>query len=267
MKLSIITINYNNALGLVQTLESVRMQSFADFEHVIVDGGSTDGSAGIIKHYAEEVPYVVNWVSEKDKGIYNAMNKGIGMARGEYLQFLNSGDCLVDTGVIKSVFRNDIVEDIVYGGMLMINGSEKKLIEYPAPEDVDFRYCVEYSLPHGASFIRRKCFDVVGLYNEENKIISDWEWFLLSINRYNLSLRQLDILVLRFDGTGISSINENKVLIQEEGKRALQKHFPRMIPVLEKLRKMEGELNEIKRNVIYRIVRKVYTYYRMWAAK
>ena len=111
-KLSIITINLNNAAGLRKTIESVVNQTFTDYEYLIIDGGSTDGSVEVIKEFADKITY---WVSEPDKGIYNAMNKGILKARGEYLQFLNSGDWLVDNEVLFRVFSLNHFEDILYG--------------------------------------------------------------------------------------------------------------------------------------------------------
>ncbi|MDR2910496.1 MAG: glycosyltransferase [Bacteroidales bacterium] len=94
MKLSIITINLNNVAGLQKTIESVVKQTFTDYEYIVIDGGSTDGSADIIKQHANKITY---WVSEPDKGIYNAMNKGIRVAKGEYCLFLNSGDWLINS--------------------------------------------------------------------------------------------------------------------------------------------------------------------------
>ena len=106
MKLSVITINLNDAEGLQKTLRSVwERQSFTDFEHIVIDGASTDGSVEVIKKYADKLAY---WVSEPDKGIYSAMNKGIVRARGEYLLFINSGDWLADDVLAKVLrsFRN-----------------------------------------------------------------------------------------------------------------------------------------------------------------
>ena len=101
MKLSIITINYNNKNGLQKTIDSVISQTFKDFEWIIIDGGSTDGSKELIEKYSQHITY---WVSEPDKGIYNAMNKGIKVAKGEYLFFLNSGDYLVQPNTINQIF-------------------------------------------------------------------------------------------------------------------------------------------------------------------
>jgi glycosyltransferase involved in cell wall biosynthesis len=100
MKLSIITINYNNAEGLKRTIESVTGQTFRDFEYIVIDGGSTDGSTDVINEYADHISY---WVSELDKGIYNAMNKGVAAAHGEYCNFLNSGDIYYNNEILANV--------------------------------------------------------------------------------------------------------------------------------------------------------------------
>jgi glycosyltransferase involved in cell wall biosynthesis len=125
MKLSIITINWNNAEGLRKTMKSVLTQSCKEFEYIVVDGGSTDGGVDIIKQY-EDSPNL-RWLSEKDNGIYNAMNKGIKMAHGEYLHFLNSGDCLIDQDVVRKMLaeveRNNH-PDIMIGSLYRLEGNK-----------------------------------------------------------------------------------------------------------------------------------------------
>jgi len=123
MKLSIITINRNNAKGLQKTMESVFMQTFTEFEYVVVDGLSTDNSIVTIKNFEKHLTQQQNnqilqsfrWISEPDTGVYQAMNKGIKMASGDYLLFLNSGDFLVDKRVIENVFGKEQIADILYG--------------------------------------------------------------------------------------------------------------------------------------------------------
>ena len=121
MKLSIITINYNDAIGLQKTLNSTLMQTCTDFEHVIVDGASPDNSVEVIEKYAAEASakgIKVTWISEKDKGIYNAMNKGIKMASGDYIQILNSGDCLAADTVVADMYsalKEKEYPEILYG--------------------------------------------------------------------------------------------------------------------------------------------------------
>jgi len=114
--LSIISINLNNVAGLQKTIESVWPQTFTDYEYIIIDGGSTDGSIDIIKKYSDKITY---WISEKDNGIYHAMNKGIEVAKGDYCLFLNSGDWLVDKKILENVFSNNHSEDILYGDMMV----------------------------------------------------------------------------------------------------------------------------------------------------
>ncbi len=121
VKLSIITVNLNNSAGLRKTIESIVKQTFKDFEYIIIDGGSTDGSAEVIKEFADKITY---WVSEPDKGIYNAMNKGILHAKGEYLLFLNSGDWLADDDLLSKVFCEPRTADIIYGHMNFVSGDK-----------------------------------------------------------------------------------------------------------------------------------------------
>ena len=125
MKLSIITVNLNNKDGLQKTIDSVISQTYKDFEWIIIDGGSTDGSKELIENYSDYVSY---WVSEPDKGIYNAMNKGIKQSHGEYLQFLNSGDIFIEDNTLKQVVSQLVNEDIVFGYAVIINNNTKKRV-------------------------------------------------------------------------------------------------------------------------------------------
>ena len=146
MKLSIITINYNNREGLRKTIESVVNQTCQDFEYIVIDGGSTDGSAEVIKEYSDKIDY---WVSEKDNGIYDAMNKGIDKAKGEYCQFLNSGDDLYDNYVIEQIYPNLNESEIVVGKIFLSN------IASPSEDipSVSMLRLFSKSLPHSSAFI------------------------------------------------------------------------------------------------------------------
>ena len=186
MKLSIITVNLNNRDGLQKTIDSVVSQTFKDFEWIVIDGGSTDGSKELIEQYAEHFAY---WVSEPDKGIYNAMNKGIRVARGEYLQFLNSGDWLWEDNTLQKVFSNSLEDDIVYGNCVEPNG---KVSIYP--ESFDTLQLYKGSLNHQASFIKATLFQDC-FYDEEYKFASDWKFFLLKIVFENASHRKVDVVV------------------------------------------------------------------------
>ena len=174
MKLSIITINKDNAEGLQKTLDSVACQTWHDFEHIIVDGASADSSVDIIRNYAADVhPYPINWLSEPDTGIYNAMNKGIRLANGEYCLFLNSGDYLIDGDVLDKVFALNFNEDVVCGNIKYKLG--KSLIIGCSPTEVSLRTFIRGSINHtGTAFIKKSAFEKWGLY-ESLKIVSDWK--------------------------------------------------------------------------------------------
>lgn len=234
MKLSIITINYNNAQGLKKTLDSVSTQTCNEFEHVIVDGGSTDGSKDIIEEYANNATYSVNWVSEKDNGIYNAMNKGIKRASGVYIQILNSGDCLASDDVVEIMLNalnevNDRESEnvpILYGNMLKDygNGNVKKDIcgsDNYTPSS--FLYFYKGTLNHDCAYIRRDLFDKYGYYNEQMKICSDWEWYVRAIVIGGEKTIYTNIDVTIFDMGGVSENGgENKELIQKERREYLE---------------------------------------------
>jgi glycosyltransferase involved in cell wall biosynthesis len=210
MKLSIITINLNNVAGLCKTIESVVAQTFTDFEYIIIDGASTDGCVDIIKKYADKISY---WVSEPDKGIYNAMNKGTLKASGEYLLFLNSGDALAASNTLASIAQHLNNIDIVSGYVIGFYGCEE--VEKMPPAELKFRYLYHQNIPHQAQFIKRELMFSLGLYNEQLKILSDYEFNIKALCN-NATYRCLDILISYVDTSGISySISNNKVIHNE----------------------------------------------------
>ena len=166
MRFSILTINFNNKDGLSRTIKSVTSQFFKDFEYIIIDGGSTDGSVDVIKENSKDINY---WVSEKDKGVYNAMNKGIAQAKGDYLIFMNSGDCFHAPDVLSSVA--DYQEDIICGKVLKGDATIPSGHYKPTISLVDL---MRGSLPHQAMFIKRELM-LKHPYDENYKILSDWK--------------------------------------------------------------------------------------------
>lgn len=230
MKLSIITINYNNSAGLRKTLESVAAQTCREFQHVIVDGGSTDGSADVIKEYAAGRTNC-RWVSEPDSGIYNAMNKGIGMAQGEYIQILNSGDCLVGNGVVESMLASLEANgnpSILYGNMIKAfpDGSKRRDCCF-AGQKITFLGFYIGTLNHSPAYIKRSLFDKYGLYDEAYKIVSDWTWYMEAIIFGGEKPVYADIDVTLFDMTGISETNTD--LTKNERRDYLEKRMNRCI--------------------------------------
>jgi glycosyltransferase involved in cell wall biosynthesis len=237
---SIITINLNKARGLQKTIVSIVNQSCNDFEYIIVDGGSTDGSVEIIKQFADKITW---WASEPDSGIYNAMNKGIVRAKGEYILFINSGDYLFDSEVLdKSSKSIDPAADIISGNLMMTEGSEKTIVN--PPEEVSLYYCLYHGLTHPNTFIRRSLFDKYGLYNEENKIVSDWEFFLVALGLNNASYQAIDVIVAAFNNDGVSAKPYDPLLLKET-KAAIEKHIPESVMHdFERLRYLEGKMNK-----------------------
>lgn len=199
MKLSIITINFNDHLGLDKTIQSVINQTFRDFEYIVIDGASTDGSVDVIKKYADKLTH---WVSEPDTGIYNAMNKGTRMAQGEYCLYLNSGDFLAADDVLEKAFSYDFVEDIVSGNLILFD-NKKEFMQKP-PLDISLFTFTNGSLPHPSTFIKRDILIKLGGYNESYKLISDWCFFLDSLIAHNCSYRTIDMVISRYNCFGLS---------------------------------------------------------------
>ena len=233
MRLSIITINYNNAEGLRKTLASVASQIYRDIEHIIVDAASTDGSVDIIQEYAETSKHTVIWSSEKDKGIYNGMNKGIRKASGDYVQILNSGDLLAAQDVTeRMVAALPEGAAILYGNMLKDYGNGKLMRDNcgGTHSTESFMYFYRGTLNHDCAYIRRDLFDEYGLYNEEMKICSDWEWYVKAIALGGEKAVYTNIDVTIFDMNGISeSGGKNKELIKKERREYLEKILPPVV--------------------------------------
>lgn len=223
MKLSIITINLNNSTGLNKTIGSVISQTLNNFEYIVIDGGSVDNSIEIIKNNSEKIDY---WISEPDKGIYHAMNKGIKQARGEYCFFLNSGDYFVNEKVLEAVFGHNFQEDVIFGNLLVFfNGSfVGKSI---GKEKLTFLDVYSSLIKHQSSFISRQLFDKFGLYNEELKIVSDWEFFLISVGLGGASYKYVDNDISCFDNNGIS--NNSGPLAANEREGVIEKYLPSMM--------------------------------------
>lgn len=240
MKLSIVTINYNNAEGLRKTLASVAEQTYRDIEHIIIDGGSTDGSVEVIKEYVSSIPngdpfikHTIIWVSEKDSGIYNAMNKGICKASGAYIEILNSGDVLsapeVTDRMVRELEKNEYPA-ILYGNMLK-SYDGKKIVSRDTCGGTgatkSFLYFYNGTLNHDCAYIRRDLFDKYGLYNEEMKICSDWEWYVKAIALGGEKAVYTNIDVTIFDMNGVSeSHGKNAELIKKERREYLEKILP-----------------------------------------
>lgn len=219
MKLSIITINFNDHAGLDKTIRSVINQTSKDFEYIVIDGASTDGSVDVIKKYADKLTH---WVSEPDTGIYNAMNKGTRLAQGEYCLYLNSGDFLVADDVLEKAFGYNFTEDIVSCNLFLYD-AVKEFIQKP-PQYVSLFTFANGSLPHPSTFIKRELINRLGGYNESYRIMSDWCFFLDAMIKHQCSYKTLDILLTKFNCFGISSTS-----CVDDSKEYIMRKFPRII--------------------------------------
>lgn len=219
-KVSVITINLNNLTGLQRTLESVTNQDYPDLEYLVIDGDSNDGSKDFVTQNSNKISF---WLSEKDKGVYEAMNKGIQNSTGDYLLFLNSGDWFSDSSSVSKLIANSAEEDLVYGNIL-IQETEKSWIK-KYPQILNFRYFYFESLPHPACLISRRMFDRLGFYDTSLKIASDWKFFLLAVVKHNCSYRYVDEVISTFSYDGLSSKSENKSQLESERKSTLKKYY------------------------------------------
>ncbi|MCD9854166.1 glycosyltransferase [Epilithonimonas sp. JDS] len=230
MTVSIITVAYNNRFGLEETIKSVIGQSYKNIEFIVIDGGSNDGSKELLESYNSQINY---WISEPDKGIYNAMNKGIAKATGDYLIFMNSGDRFASPEILEKIapqFRN---EDIVYGNAYY-ELEDRKKYEYRIPSKITIGSLLKEPICHQSAFFKKELFMKFGIYDESNKIASDWTFMMDLFIHHNISQKYINEYIAIFEKTGISNTNtdlsfgEQKKYLAENVSQELQnmaKHF------------------------------------------
>ena len=230
MRLSVVTINRNNAAGLEKTLLSVAAQTFKEFEYIIIDGASTDDSVEVIKSHESDFTHL-KWVSEPDSGIYNAMNKGIRMTSGDYIQILNSADCLAAENVTERMLmalEKAGNPSILYGNMVKCFPDGHRLVDKSfAGQEITMFGMYTGTLNHDPAYIRRDLFEKYGFYDEGLKIVSDWKWYLQVIILGGEKPRYVNLDVTLFDMTGISETNKD--LDRAERNQVLEQMFPQAI--------------------------------------
>lgn len=201
MKYSIITVNFNNSDELAKTLASVKSQSCRDFEYIVIDGGSTDGSADIIRANEQFIDY---WISERDKGIYDGMNKGIAVAKGDYCLFLNSGDTFYDDDVLGKV-SDLLTDDIVCGDAMLTYGRNQK---WTAPDFVDEQFWRQRnSICHQSVFIRTSLLNE-NPYDTTLRIVSDYKFFFYELVVEKKSYRHINLTICNYGCDGVSANHE-----------------------------------------------------------
>lgn len=224
MKFSIITVNLNNCEGLHRTIDSVVSQTFTDYEWIIIDGGSTDGSKELIEQNAHRLGY---WCCEPDNGIYNAINKGLSYASGNYVQFLNSGDYLYNESTLeKALAQIDGKNDIYYGDMVQVNdGGKLNPITYP--DKLGFLFFPYNNICHQATFYKRSLFDN-NPYDESFSIVSDWA-MNLKLLFDGCTFKHIDQFIVYYDNRGKSSAADNKHHLERTA--AFEKYVPQQIKI------------------------------------
>lgn len=225
MKISIITATYNSEKTLQDTLDSVLRQDCSDIEHILVDGASTDSTVDIIRNYASTTDtYTVRWVSEKDHGIYDAMNKGIAMATGDVIGILNSDDYYTSKDVLSTYAKtfSDYNVDAVYGDIHFIrNNNPEKIARYYSSKIFrPFLLRFGFMPAHPSFYLRRSVYDKVGCYSLEYKIGADFEMMTRLFKKHKISYKYVpkDMVTMRMGGTSTSGVSSHKLLLKEDAR-------------------------------------------------
>lgn len=264
-KISIITANRNNAEGLERTIKSVIGQTYTNYEFIIIDGASTDQSVEVIEKYSENISY---WISERDSGVFNAMNKGIQMASGDYCYFLNSADVLVSEDTLANIFAyKEYSAPFINGNQINDYGNGQDKI-YALHRPLTFFDFYRGTIKHQATFIRRDLFDKYGLYDESLKIISDWKFFLRTIGLHNEQPVFVDEDIVIFEWFGMST---NLGLLQKQANeraQVLNEYLPETVlqdyQHLDELSNYEDIANAMKSNkMLNSLVRGFYKIFRI----
>lgn len=242
IRLTIITVNLNNKAGLQKTVESVFKQTFREFEYIIVDGASVDGSIEEITKTDNPGIRQLQVISEPDSGVYEAMNKGIRAASGQYLLFLNSGDFLVDEHVLQEVFQKDHSADFLLG-KCHVSENGKVIWTSDPPEYVTFGFLYTQGLAHQATFIKKDVFLQSGLYKEDFRYNGDIEFWYRTIIMKDCTTERLPIVVADYNKHGISHVERENDRYKKEKELILSNPlFRRFIPDYEAWKKERREL-------------------------
>ena len=227
MTLSIVTINYNNLEGLRKTIDSVLSQTWHDFEWIIIDGGSTDGSKKLIEDTVNKLAAsgfnpLSYWCSESDKGIYNALNKGIAHCHGTYINCMNSGDEFYDNQTLEKLFSTSHNSDIIFGNSFHYSKENAFISHYP--ESVDLYFLYHSNICHQAMFVKTELLKA-SPFDEQYRICADYaKWLELMIQ--GCSFKYVPNMICRFDMTGMSNTGD---LITIEREKIKTKYIPKYI--------------------------------------
>ena len=221
MKVSIVTVTYNSAQTLVDAMKSVLEQTYHDIEYIIVDGASTDSTIDIIRQYEPQFKIRLKWISEKDDGIYDAMNKGIQLATGDVVGILNSDDYFTSSDVIArmiTAFRDGV--DAVYGDVHFIHdGEPNKCIRYYSSKHFrPFWLRFGFMPAHPSFYCRRGVYERAGYYKTDYAIGSDYEMMVRLFYGYHIRAKYLpmDFVTMRTGGASTRRVHSRLALIKDD---------------------------------------------------
>ncbi len=207
MKISIVTVTYNSAATLADTLKSVQQQDYPDVEHILVDGASKDETVNIIRSF----PHVKKWVSEKDSGLYDAINKGIGMAGGDVVGILNSDDFFPHKGIVSTIARafKENKVDAVFGDIAFVRPEnlDKVVRLYSSGKFTPRRFAYGYMPAHPSFYVRKRCYDELGLYKFDYTIAADYELLMRFIYKHGIPYHYIHEILVYMRTGGVSNKN------------------------------------------------------------
>ena len=207
MKVSIITVVFNGVLTVEDCIKSVRLQTYPDIEHIIIDGGSTDGTLGILAKYHGQIS---KYLSEPDKGIYNAMNKGIKLSTGDIVATLNSDDVYADETIVGQMveFMQNNGLDAAYGDLVYVdrNNIDRIARFWKAGVYKKGAFCYGWVMPHPTFFCQKKIFEKYGYFNEQFQTAADFELMLRFIERYQIKVGYLPKLIVKMRAGGKANV-------------------------------------------------------------
>lgn len=233
MKISLITATYNSAETLRDTIQSVVNQTFKDIEYILVDGGSNDDTIAIIKEFEPLFDGRMLWISERDKGIYDAMNKGIGMATGDVVGILNSDDFFASDSILQCVhdtFGQDASLDGVYADVVYVDKNDitKTLRRFSGEKFTRKRLCYGFMPPHPSFYVKRSCYEKSGPYSLKYPICSDYDMFVKMIWELNINTKYIPkvFVTMRSGGASGNGISVHKRIMRERIACVKEHHLP-----------------------------------------
>lgn len=254
-EISIITINRNNSIGLKNTIQSIISQNYNEWqkiEYIIIDGNSSDDSVKIIQSFIsnpETQDKISFWSSESDTGIYNAMNKGIKKAHGNYCLFLNSGDTLNSPEVLTSlisIIKSD--KDFYYSNYYFQKNGKNNLISLP--ENIDQTYFLSGTINHQNCLIKKSLFKTISLYDETYRILADWDFYIKAFYKHNCSFQFCETIFSKYESDGISSTSTHSEKYWKEREMLISKNFNNFSQLINHYIQME---QEYKQSIWYEI--------------